>query len=115
MRDHPERAAARLALRISEVVLELLDTLEREEPDIDPYLASTQRTVEMFLASLPSRLSEPWTVDAMAAECGLGRNGSSTTAAKRERHSGGLPQRTAHRARSGPADNHRHDGDRHRL
>src|SRR5438309_2081817 len=73
MREQPRRAAARLALRISEVVLELLDLVEGEEPELDPYLASTQRTVEIFLTSLRSQLSEPWTVDAMAAQCGLAR------------------------------------------
>jgi AraC family L-rhamnose operon regulatory protein RhaS len=73
MREQPRHVHARLALRISEVILDLLDVVEGEEPELDPYLASTQRTVEMLLAGLRRRLAEPWTVDSMAAECGLGR------------------------------------------
>ena len=73
MREQARRTTARLGLRISEVLLELLEVVEGEREELDPYFASTERTVDVFLGSLRPRLSEPWTVDAMAEQCGLGR------------------------------------------
>ena len=40
---------------------------------LDPYLSSTERTVRLFLEQLKERTQEPWSVDRMAEECGLGR------------------------------------------
>ncbi|MEJ5867012.1 helix-turn-helix transcriptional regulator [Pseudokineococcus sp. 5B2Z-1] len=73
MRAAGPRTVSRLGLGVSEVVLELLEVLEGEEPELDPYFTSTERTVDLFLRSLRSRLDEPWTVDDMARECGMGR------------------------------------------
>ncbi|MBB2899297.1 AraC family L-rhamnose operon regulatory protein RhaS [Kineococcus radiotolerans] len=73
MREQTRRTTAHLGLRISEVLLELIDVLEGEEPELDPHFASAERSVAVFLKSLPSHLSEAWTVDAMAKHCGLGR------------------------------------------
>lgn len=64
---------ARIATSIAEVFIELGDLLESQEPVLDPYLSSTERTVNLFLRRLDERISEPWTIDQMAAECGLGR------------------------------------------
>lgn len=64
---------ARIATSISEVFIELRDLLESQEPVLDPYLSSTERTVRLFLRQLDERISEPWTIDQMALECGLGR------------------------------------------
>ena len=66
-----ERRPSRLAVRINDLILALADLLEcRSE---DPSLTSSERTVELFLARLEHELERPWTLDAMAAECGLGR------------------------------------------
>ena len=64
---------SRIGVAVAEVFIELRDLLEQEGPVLNPYLSSTERTVKLFLSRLHQRLDEPWTVDDMAAECGLGR------------------------------------------
>jgi AraC family L-rhamnose operon regulatory protein RhaS len=61
-------------LHINGLLLALADQLRRQQPPLDPALSSSRRAVELFLAGLPDRLDEPWTLDAMAAACGLGRS-----------------------------------------
>ncbi|WP_369052796.1 helix-turn-helix transcriptional regulator [Kineococcus terrestris] len=73
MRGPHRHTLGRVGLRVSEVLLELADVLEGEDTELDSYLTSAERTVEVFLDTLGSRLDEPWTVTSMAQECGLGR------------------------------------------
>lgn len=73
MRGQHRQPVSRLAIGISEVLLELTELADSDDPDLDPYYSSATRTVEVFLSSLKHRLDEPWTVDAMAQMCGLGR------------------------------------------
>jgi AraC family L-rhamnose operon regulatory protein RhaS len=47
--------------------------LESRNPRLDKSLPSSERTVRLFLASLRDCLDGPWTLDSMAAACGLGR------------------------------------------
>jgi AraC-like DNA-binding protein len=68
-----ERRPSRLAVAINDLILTLADLLERRTPALDASLTSTERAVELFLARLEHELDRPWTLDAMAAECGLGR------------------------------------------
>jgi AraC family L-rhamnose operon regulatory protein RhaS len=63
----------RAALWINELLLALDGLLERTDIVVDEFLSSSERTVHLFLTSLQERLHELWTVDRMAAECGLGR------------------------------------------
>lgn len=64
---------ARLALAINEILVSLLDMLDREKPEVNGRLASSEHTVEVFIDALSERLDEPWTLDSMAAACGVGR------------------------------------------
>jgi AraC family L-rhamnose operon regulatory protein RhaS len=73
MRERQRHTLPRLAIGITDVLLGIADLLEGDDQDFDPYFSSTERTVELFLDGLRSRLSEPWTVDSMSAACGLGR------------------------------------------
>ena len=68
-----ERRPSRLAVAINDLILALADLLERRTPALDPSLTSAERTVELFLTRLEHELDRPWTLDTMAAECGLGR------------------------------------------
>ncbi len=64
-----------VAVRINELLLLLLDTLRKEQVALDESLASTLRTVELFLTDLhdyQEHLALPWTVGEMAKSCGLG-------------------------------------------
>ncbi len=64
----------RLKLIINELLLALAGLLDERRPRLNPGLTSAARTVELFLADLPRRADEPWTLATMAAQCGLGRS-----------------------------------------
>jgi AraC-like DNA-binding protein len=69
----PKKARTRLQLRLNELLLMVLETLQARKVTLDRKLSTTRRTVELFLASLPDHLEKPWTLDGMAGQCGLGR------------------------------------------
>ncbi|WP_210508926.1 AraC family transcriptional regulator [Naasia sp. SYSU D00057] len=73
LRGQVSQPMARIATSIAEIFIELGDLLEQQEPILDPYLSSTERTVSLFLQRLRERTQEQWSVDRMAEECGLGR------------------------------------------
>lgn len=64
---------ARLRLLISMMILQFRQMLESEAPVLDLSLASSKRTVEIFLKRLIHALDEDWTLENMAAECNLSR------------------------------------------
>jgi len=61
-------------LYIGGLIVALTEVLRRHQPVLNTALSLTQRTVELFLTSLAERCGEEWGIDAMAAQCGLGRN-----------------------------------------
>jgi AraC family L-rhamnose operon regulatory protein RhaS len=63
----------RLRLLISMLLLRFTEQLERHAPTLDENLASSKRTVQIFLDRLPHALDEHWTLENMAAECSLSR------------------------------------------
>jgi AraC family L-rhamnose operon regulatory protein RhaS len=63
----------RLRLMISVMLLQFMKQLEQDAPTLDEALTSSKRTVQIFLSRLPHALDEAWTLDNMAAECGLSR------------------------------------------
>jgi len=63
-----------LRLYIGGLIVALTEVLRRHRPVLNTALSSTQRTVELFLASLAGNCAEEWDVDGMAAQCGLGRS-----------------------------------------
>lgn len=72
--DATEAAAVqtKLQLRINELFVTLLDLLQEKNAPLDSRLTSTRRTVELFLAGLPGHLNQPWSLDDMAWQCGMG-------------------------------------------
>jgi AraC family L-rhamnose operon regulatory protein RhaS len=64
---------ARLRLLISMMLLQFRQMLEGQRPVLDLALASSKRTVEIFLNRLHHALDEDWTLENMAAECNLSR------------------------------------------
>jgi len=64
---------SRLRLYIGGLLIALTDLLEGHRPSLDTSLSSGQRTVDLFLGSLPDRIDQPWDLTSMAAACGLGR------------------------------------------
>jgi len=69
---------AKLKILINELLILLADMLESRNPLLDQSLSSSERTVRLFLENLSHRIDEPWTLDSMAAACGLGRTHFST-------------------------------------
>ncbi|HUC83679.1 MAG TPA: AraC family transcriptional regulator [Candidatus Acidoferrales bacterium] len=64
----------RLKIHINELFLALADLLDERRPRLNVKLSSAERTVKLFLADLPRRAEEPWTLETMAGQCGLGRS-----------------------------------------
>jgi AraC-like DNA-binding protein len=74
-RDDQPIPVSWMVVLMNELLLLLLDLLERAEVKLDRSLSSTARAVEMFLEDLarsPHLAALPWTLSSMAAECGLG-------------------------------------------
>ena len=70
----PAESQTRLTLVLNELIVALMEMLERKGIPLDEHLSTTQRTVKMFLDELPKHLDIHWTLDEMAGECGLSRS-----------------------------------------
>ena len=73
--DRHGEQASRLAALINELFVLALEMFRQRRVTLDTSLASTERTVELFWADLQrssDHLAAPWTVEAMARQCGLG-------------------------------------------
>ncbi len=64
----------RVKIIINELIVVLAEMLESRKPQLDESLSSSERTIRLFLEELPRRLDEPWTLESMAEQCGLGRS-----------------------------------------
>jgi len=64
----------RLKLLVNELLLALAGLLDEKRPCLDKTLSSAERTVKLFLGELANRCDEPWTLETMARQCGLGRS-----------------------------------------
>jgi AraC family L-rhamnose operon regulatory protein RhaS len=68
-------AVSRLAVYLNQLLIGILDALTRQQTQENEQLTSRRRTVEIFLHDLEDRRTpagEAWTLDSMAAHCGLG-------------------------------------------
>jgi AraC-like DNA-binding protein len=72
--DTRPEALTRLKILINELIIAVAEMLERRKPRLNQNLSSTDRTVRWFLQELPGRVDEPWTLESMAKNCGLGRS-----------------------------------------
>lgn len=72
--DRQGSNGSRLAIRINDLLLLMLDMFRDRRIPLDRSLAGSRRTVQLFLAGLCSQtldLAPNWTVELMAEECGL--------------------------------------------
>lgn len=72
--DRDGSNSSRLAIRISDLLLLMLDMFRRRCIPLDRTLAGSRRTVQLFLSTLWNQsemLAADWTVESMAEECGL--------------------------------------------
>ena len=66
---------SRIIIHINHLLLSLLGALQQQSRHEDPHLTSRRRSVELFLQSIrhdAAQAAKPWTLPAMAAECGMG-------------------------------------------
>lgn len=73
--DRRGEQASRLAALINELFVLVLEMFRQRRVPLDTSLASAGRTVELFWSDLQRNLphlAAPWTVEAMARQCGLG-------------------------------------------
>jgi AraC family L-rhamnose operon regulatory protein RhaS len=68
----------RIKIIINELIIALAELLESSDPKLDESLSSSTRAIRLFLDELPRRMDEPWTLNSMAKECGLGRSAFAT-------------------------------------
>ncbi len=68
-------SVSRLTTNLNQLLIGVLDALGVQQQSEDKRFTSHQRTVELFLRELRTgriNLGKPWTLDQMAAHCGLG-------------------------------------------
>ena len=74
--DSPERGISRVRVSLNELLIELLDLLRAHNIQTDEALTTRRRVVQLFLEELKydeSLLAHPWTLERMAAHCGMRR------------------------------------------
>jgi AraC family L-rhamnose operon regulatory protein RhaS len=67
-----EHFDSRIKVYINEILILLLELLKKDRPELNDSLIESKRSVSLFLKSLEADLAAAWTVDKMAAHCGLG-------------------------------------------
>ena len=68
-------AISRLAVHLNQLLIGILDALSEQQIQENEQLTSRRRTTELFLRDLEQNridLSEPWTLERMAAHCHMG-------------------------------------------
>lgn len=71
-KNEKECDISRLAVLINEVLLAVLDNFRARNIPLRESLVTTERTLQQFISELADSLSEPWTLEKMAASCHLG-------------------------------------------
>lgn len=59
-------------LYVNEILMHLLEMFRNRPCQLDETLTDGSRTVELFIKNLKNNYFEPWTLESMAAHCGLG-------------------------------------------
>jgi len=71
-KNKKEGDSSRLAVLINELLLAVLDNFRARQIPLRKSLVTTERTLQQFIAELGGSLSDPWTLEKMAASCHLG-------------------------------------------
>jgi len=75
LRWNQPHVSSLLAVAVNRLLVELLDVLAEQQLVESPSLVTHRHTVELFLNNLlehPASCAEPWTLEGMASQCGLG-------------------------------------------
>ena len=63
---------SRLGIVVNDLLLTILEELSSQKIELREHLTSSRRSVEIFLAHLKENANQPWTLEDLARECGLG-------------------------------------------
>ena len=72
--QEPHLSETKLKLYINELLIAVLEMLQREHISLDEHLSTSQRAVELFLAALREHSPHNWDLNSMAEQCGLSRS-----------------------------------------
>ena len=75
LRWNEPRVNSRMVVAVNRLLVELLDVLAEQQLEEISSLVTRRRTVELFLNDLvenPGSCAEAWTLEGMAAQCGMG-------------------------------------------
>ncbi|MGQ7869172.1 helix-turn-helix transcriptional regulator [Sunxiuqinia sp. sy24] len=67
-----EHFDSRIKVFINEILILLLEMLQKDKPILNDALIDSKRSVSLFLRSMEDDLANTWTVSTMARHCGLG-------------------------------------------
>lgn len=70
--DKSGSSASRLRLLINELLILVLDILNKEEIELNESLTDSSRSVRLFLKELDKSLSQNWTIELMSQSAGVG-------------------------------------------
>lgn len=62
-----------LKIRLNELLISLLSHYRSSDVSLSNFYTTNARSVELFLKAIPDELSYPWTLESMAARCGVGK------------------------------------------
>jgi AraC-like DNA-binding protein len=70
----PTESKTKVKLYINELLIAVMEMLQREKIPLDKNLSTTHRAVEMFLSSLQQHANHQWDLNSMAEQCGISRS-----------------------------------------
>ena len=70
----PRASETKLKLYINELLIAVMEMLQREQIPLDEHLSTSHRAVEMFLGALREHSAHDWDLNSMAEQCGLSRS-----------------------------------------
>ncbi len=70
--ENAENCQSKLTILINELLLNLLQMFKKGNISLDKSLVENMRSAELFIASLPGKLDQDWTLEAMANYCSIG-------------------------------------------
>ncbi len=72
--QEPRESETKLKLYINELLIAVMEMLQRKQIPLDKHLSTSQRAVEMFLVALQEHIAHNWDLNSMAKQCGLSRS-----------------------------------------
>ena len=72
--QEPKESETKLKLYMNELLIAVMEMLQRKQIPLNEHLSTSQRAVEMFLTGLQEHAAHRWDLNSMAKQCGLSRS-----------------------------------------